>query len=509
MSISRCASQASGAVTKRRHTKTGQIRASSEPGELSGTPSRDISRHARGAVGAAQTGAEPRQLRRRGATACGSPLTALPALTTGTPSLRGACPSSCNITARSGHEVTLYSFPGSLADAKHPWTSDYMPFNRGTGTQPCDEPSESCSFDTTPLDDQGMQGFHAEGVLPVRFVRRPEIDVKVVGPGSVIETGRASKQFTVLKTEAGHDAPGDERGPGDERISCGSDCKRRWDNNGTVSTTLIALPDHGEVFEGWDGCHDARVQNGHDECVLLLKDYVNSSGTGFKDMDMTASFGKSCSISDAQLEHQPTSSSLCPSPSITVTYSGTVTASYVYNETRPTDNDQQQTTFDWSETGSFAADGSLLTPGTLEIQNGTVSETDPDNSSVDCTGTLEPKQTTFASGGPIQAGAAGADIRVQAQIPMQYAFMVATGSGDCAEVPPEPLNALVPPDGGSDPAWSAAELGDVSFPASESPFTDSFPVAESGTLPIGTNGDEGSSNWSLPVSDKLSVTVTS
>jgi hypothetical protein len=429
------------------------------------------------------------------------------------------CPGRCVLTVRrEKSELLQLVGVGDGAPPGHPEDSDYMVYDWSgdchtvIGRAVCD------------------LGEDRNASVSVRFAKRPEIKVKIIGDGTV-EDNDDSRLSTFIFFAKGQVQQG--KHAADERIDCreGSpdDCHRRWDDDiETASVKLIERPAGDDMLESWSGC-DKTPAGGH-RCELDLDRHT--TGTGFKNMNVTATFGPVCTlpidardaqaagpsavIRDAEFkligasvfdDISRTPAASCPSGSISVTYSGTATASYVYNETSPVDNDQQQTSFSWSETGKFTQDGSLVAPETLSIQSGTVSETDPDNPSVDCTGTLEAKQATFSSGGPINnVGLVGNEIRLQAEIPINFADMVATGSGDCAQVPPGPLNYLVPPNGDADAAWAAASLVDLAFPSSQSSYTASFPVQESGTIPIGTCGCEGNATWSLQVSDQVSVT---
>ena len=414
------------------------------------------------------------------------------------------CPGVCKLSVPRGTTLELVGI-GSGAPPSDPENSDYMVYkwsgclSESLGDELCSVfwSKESSVFSS---DDK---------LVSVRFVKRPQITVKIVGKGRVQDD--PDSPYAAFGVFVGGRVDVDPRKAA-PRISCGTgnrgQCDRRWDNDDFLAT-LTEAPTGGDSFEGWKGCDD--TTGGGDKCHLVLDDHTDAKANAFKDMTVTAEFGKdACPIPFDARDAHAASSEVC---AINVTYSGTVTASYESDQPN-VDDDQLQASFTWSETGKFAADGAYLAPETLAI-NGTVSETDPYNPSVDCTGTLAPKQTTFSSGGEIQAGEPqiqpgefADEILVQASMPLD-SYMVATGSGDCADIEPYVFN-FVPPDGGGDAAWADAVTAHASFaPSQQSSAMPMFPVNQSGSMPIGVCGCEGTDTWSLQVTDdELSVTVT-
>jgi GH24 family phage-related lysozyme (muramidase) len=264
---------------------------------------------------------------------------------------------------------------------------------------------------------------------------------------------------------------------------------------------ITAKPSNHWNFDGWEqvdddtgGARDVCAGQGV-TCTVKVKDQL---------VRAIAVFSKCTASSSTRDATAAASATACP---ITATYSGNVSASY--HSDLIGDDDLQQISFGFSETGTFAPGKSDVIAQTLAITAGKVSESDPDHPSLDCTGTLQAAQTSFPPGqhsaGPIIVASLGSGrVSVTAAIPLGPPWVKSTGDGDCAG--PIPFVGYVPWNAQSSAAWMTADQAIALFTGS-SPPAKHFDVDQSYSQPIIVGSEnEGTDSYTLNVTDTLTET---
>ena len=199
------------------------------------------------------------------------------------------------------------------------------------------------------------------------------------------------------------------------------------------------------------------------------------------------------------------------SPAVSVTYSGTVTDSFVV-DLGGGYTDRGSMSLQFSESGDFAGDP-MTASGPVQLQaSGSISESDDyPGASADqnCSGTLYAPQTSIPLSGIVGAlvsspstGGTGM-VSIEAVLPVsQQDGVSSTGSGDCSSSSSY-VYSYDQPTSAYEAALCPACDSPVTFPVTQSSFTASYPVNQSGLDPT-----DSSVTHSLVVSDQLSATYS-